>query len=128
MGAVPFAANAANAATDGQSAVAAAPNTSVTMMPDITITLQTAISGGKLVFVGTTGELTDVVNPDLKVPEGAVVQIDLINGDGAVHDIAVPEFNAVSDHISGKGAATAIVFRAHKNGTDRKSTRLNSSH
>src|SRR3546814_5063830 len=32
-------------------------------------------------------------------------------------DIAVPEFGAKSDTITGKGAATAIVFRANKNGT-----------
>lgn len=96
---------------------APAAHTSVTMMPDVTFSLRTAIAGGKLVFIGTTGTIADVVNPDLKVPEGAVVQINLTNSDGAVHDIAVPEFNAGSDHISGKGSATAIVFRAHKNGT-----------
>jgi nitrite reductase (NO-forming) len=90
---------------------------SVTYKPDVTFTLRTSIAGGRLVFVGTTGEMTDQVNPDLHVPEGAVVQINLVNGDGAVHDIAVPEFNAKSDHISGKGSATAIVFRANKNGT-----------
>lgn len=95
---------------------ASAASKSVTMRPDVTFTLRTSISDGKLVFIGTTGEIAEVVNPDLKVPEGAVVQINLVNSDGAVHDIAVPEFNAKSDHIVGKGAATAIVFRAHKNG------------
>src|SRR5690606_24124504 len=79
--------------------------------------LRTAIAEGKLVYIGDRGTIADQVNPDLKVPEGAVVQINLINGDGATHDIAVPEFLAKSDHISGKGSATAIVFRANKNGT-----------
>src|SRR5690606_25898282 len=36
--------------------------------------------------------------------------------DGAIHDIAVPEFNAQSDQIVGKGAATVMVFRATKSG------------
>lgn len=109
----------AAAATTGSAATtpgASAANTSVTMIPDVTISLRTSISGGKLVFIGNTGNIADVVNPDLKVPEGAVVQINLTNDDGAIHDIAVPEFGAKSDNISGKGSATAIVFRAHKNG------------
>lgn len=88
----------------------------VSYRPDITITLRTAIAEGKLVFVGERGAIADMVNPDLKVPEGAVVQINLINGDGATHDIAIPEFHAQSDQISGVNAATAIVFRASKSG------------
>ncbi|MFT0533477.1 copper-containing nitrite reductase [Castellaniella hirudinis] len=89
----------------------------VSYKPDVTFTLRTAIADGKLVFVGDRGDIQGKVNPDLKVPEGAVVQINLVNGDGATHDIAVPDFKAQSDHISGKNAATAIVFRAAKNGT-----------
>ncbi len=124
MAAMPMAASHAQSGHAGHGAAAAsaapvaasAADTSVTMMPDVTISLRTAIAGGKLVFIGHTGAIADVVNPDLKVPEGAVVQINLINDDGAGHDIAVPEFNAKSDVISGKGSATAIVFRANKNG------------
>ncbi|SHG87454.1 dissimilatory nitrite reductase (NO-forming), copper type apoprotein [Pollutimonas bauzanensis] len=89
----------------------------VTYTPDITFTLRTNIADGKLVFVGDAGAIAGKVNPDLQVPENAVVQINVINGDGAIHDISVPEFGAKSDQITGKGAATAIVFRANKNGT-----------
>src|SRR5690606_19877230 len=88
----------------------------VTLLPDVTITLRTAIADGKLVFIGDTGSIKGEVNPDLHVPEGAVVQINLINGDGAIHDIAVPDFNAQSDDIMGLGASTSIVFRATKEG------------
>src|SRR5690606_28582979 len=104
---------AAFAAHDGHDGA----DQSVTHRPDLTFTLRTSIAEGKLVFVGDRGAIADQINPDLKVPEGAVVQINLINGDGATHDIAIPEFHAKSDHISGKEAATAIVFRASKNGT-----------
>ncbi len=100
-------------------AAAAAPsaNRDVTMVPDVTFNLRTAIADGKLVFIGETGSIKGVVNPDLKVPEGAVVQVNLVNGDGAQHDIAVPDFEAQSDVIQGKGAATVIVFRATESGT-----------
>lgn len=93
------------------------PRGSVSYMPDVTFTLRTDIADGKLVFVGEADAITGKVNPDLKVPEGAVVQINLINGDGAVHDIALPEFGAKSDNITAKGAATTIVFRADRTGS-----------
>ncbi len=88
----------------------------VTYKPDITFTLRTDISDGKLVFTGEKGSIAGQDNPDLVVPEDAVVQINLVNGDGATHDIAVPEFNVESDDINKKGSATAIVFRASKSG------------
>lgn len=88
----------------------------VTYRPDVTFTLRTDIAEGKLVFIGETGPISGQINPDLKVPTGAVVQINLINGDGAIHDVAIPEFGAKSDNITAKGAATAIVFRATRTG------------
>ncbi len=86
-------------------------------IPDVTFTLTTDIANGQLVFVGAKGKIQGEINPQLQVAEGAVVQINLINGDGAMHDIAVPQFGADSDDITGKGASTAIVFRATKEGT-----------
>src|SRR5690625_1460204 len=90
---------------------------SVTYRPDVTFTLRTNIANGKLVYVGDTGEIEGQINPDLRVPENAVVQINVINGDGAIHDIAVPEFDVKSDEFTGRGSSTAIVFRATKSGT-----------
>lgn len=89
---------------------------SVTPVADVTFTLKTAIHEGRMVFIGDAGAIKDVINPDLKVEEGAVVAITVINGDGAMHDIAAPEFNAQSDALVGQGSATTIVFRANKGG------------
>ena len=50
------------------------------------------------------------------MPEGAVVQINLVNGDGATHDLSVPEFNVKSNQVNDKGASTSIVFKADKKG------------
>src|SRR5690554_2080135 len=89
----------------------------VTYTPDITFTLETGIANGKMVFVGRAGTIRGEINPTLHVPENSVVQINLINGDGAVHDIAVPEFGVDSEDITGKGSSTSVVFRVGKSGT-----------
>ncbi len=103
----------------GAPALAEHPQSSseVKYIPDITFTLRTDIADGKLVYVSEAGPTKGQVNPDLSVPEGAVVQINVVNGDGAIHDLAVPGFDAQSDEISGKGSATAIVFKANESGT-----------
>lgn len=92
-------------------------NQDVKPRPDVSFTLRTDIAEGKLVFISEAGPTKGKINPDLQVPENAVVQISIVNGDGAIHDIAVPEFGAQSEQVTGKGAATAIVFRANKRGT-----------
>lgn len=89
----------------------------VTYVPDVTFTLRTDIADGKLVYISESGPTKGQVNPDIQVPENAVVQINVINSDGAVHDLAIPDFNVASDEIVGKGASTAVVFRANKSGT-----------
>lgn len=100
-------------------ALAAKADTSadVTYRPDVTFTFRTGIADGKFVYIGHTGTIEGQINPDLHVPENAVVQINVINGDGATHDIAVPEFGVKSDEFTGQGSSTAVVFRASKKGT-----------
>ena len=102
------------------SGYAAAPHdqhdTGVKYRPDITFTMRTDIADGKLVFIGEAGVIKGKVNPQLAVAEGAIVQINLINGDGATHDISVPDFKANSNQLNTKGASTTIVFKADKKG------------
>ncbi|MEN1939697.1 copper-containing nitrite reductase [Luteimonas sp. MJ174] len=97
--------------------VAAQGTASVDMIADVNFSLRTEITGGQMVFIGNSGAIKDVVNPDLRVPEGSVVAITVTNNDGAMHDIAVPEFNAQSDQLVGVGSSTTIVFRATRGGT-----------
>ena len=84
--------------------------------PDVTYTLRTDIADGKLVFVSDSGATKGTANPTLEVAEGAVVQINLVNGDGATHDLSVPDFNVKSNQVNDKGASTSIVFKADKKG------------
>jgi nitrite reductase (NO-forming) len=86
------------------------------LVPNITYILQTGISDGRLAYIGKGGTIDGKTNPDLTVKLGDVVQVILINGEGAEHDITFPEFNATSDHVVGKGASSVIVFRADKEG------------
>ena len=91
-------------------------DTGVKYRPDVTFTLRTDIADGKLVFMGDAGAIKGQANPQLVVAEGAIVQINLVNGDGATHDISVPDFGATSNQLNTKGASTAIVFKADKKG------------
>src|SRR5690606_41290088 len=88
----------------------------VQSVPGVVFTLPTAIAEGKPVYISEAGPTKGQVNPDLRVEENAVVQINLVNGDGAQHDFAIPDYDVKSDQIGGKGAATAIVFRANRAG------------
>ena len=93
------------------------PGTAVTSHPDVRFTLKTNIGTKGMTFLGVGDGIDGVDNPTLQVPAGAVVQVTLVDGDGAEHNIAVPDFNASSDHVLAKGASTVIVFRADKAGT-----------
>lgn len=84
--------------------------------PDVTFTLETGIGEGRMIFTGVGGGIDGVVNPTLQVEPGQVVQVNLVNGDGALHDVVAPEFDAKSDQVSGKGSSSVMVFRADKTG------------
>ncbi len=84
--------------------------------PDAVFTLRTAVAEGKLVYIGQGGAIDGQINPELRVPVGAMVQVNMINGDGALHDVVAPDFQAKSDQVSGKGSSTVMAFRADKAG------------
>jgi len=94
------------------------PQSTSAYIPGLRYTLRTSIAEGRMVFIGVGGTIDGQVNPILSAAEGQGVQVTLINGEGAEHDIvfADQEATARSPHITGKGASTNIAFRAGKAG------------
>jgi nitrite reductase (NO-forming) len=83
---------------------------------DAKFTLRSGIAEGRMVYIGVGGAIDGKVNPVLTAVERQVVQLTLINGEGAEHDIVFPDQDAKSPRVTGKGAATTIAFRASKSG------------
>lgn len=94
----------------------AAPGASIGYIPDARYTLRSGIAEGRMVYIGVGGTIDGKVNPVLTASEGQVVQLTLINGEGAEHDITFPDQNARSPRVTGKGASTTVAFRATKAG------------
>ena len=98
-----------------QSPAARAEETAVTMVPgrpDASFTLRTGIAEGKMVYIGKGGAIDGQVNPTLVVHEGGIVQVTLVNGEGAEHDIVFPDVHARSQRVAGPGASSTLVFHA----------------
>jgi nitrite reductase (NO-forming) len=85
-------------------------------VPDARYTLRSGIAEGQMVYLGVGGAIDGKVNPVLTAAEGQVVQLTLINGEGAEHDIVFTDQNARSPRVTGKGASTTLAFRAGKSG------------
>ena len=79
-------------------------------------TLRTGIAEGRMVFLGVGGNINGLVNPTLNVHEGETVQINLINGEGAEHDIVVEQYAVRSDRVVGKAASSTMSFTADRTG------------
>jgi nitrite reductase (NO-forming) len=56
---------------------------SASYIPDVRYTLRSGIAEGRMVFLGVGGTIDTQVNPVLSAAEGQVVQITLLNGEGA---------------------------------------------
>jgi nitrite reductase (NO-forming) len=89
---------------------------SVSYVPDARFTLRSGIAEGRMVYMGVGGSIDGKVNPVLTAIQGQVVQLTLINGEGAEHDIVFADQNARSPRVTGKGASTTIAFRAASSG------------
>jgi nitrite reductase (NO-forming) len=113
--AAPAAATTAPAAQP--SAASADLGTTGGYIPNVKYTLRSGIAEGRMVFIGFGGAIDGVVNPELDANEGDVVQITLINGEGAEHDIVFEQPAVTSQHVVGKGASTTVAFRAGAAGT-----------
>ena len=79
-------------------------------------TLRSGIAGGRMVFLGVGGNINGQINPTLTVHEGETVQINLINGEGAEHDVVIDQYVSRSDRVVGRGASSTFSFTADKTG------------
>lgn len=79
-------------------------------------TLKTGIAAGRMVYLGVGGDIDGQVNPTLMVHEGELVQINLINGEGAEHDVVIDQYAARSSVVVGKNASSTFSFTAGKVG------------
>lgn len=79
-------------------------------------TLRTGIASGRMVYIGVGGDIDGKINPTLMVHEGELVQINLINGEGAEHDVVVDQYAARSSVVIGKNASSTFSFTAGKVG------------
>jgi len=86
-------------------------------MPDAAFTLVTGIADGKLVYIGRGGKIDGQVNPTLEVNENDLVQITIINGEGAKHDVVIPDYRTTSQYVTGKRASSTVVFRVGSRGS-----------
>lgn len=105
---------AAEPAAPAQSQSTAAPV--VSYHSPTTFTLRTGIASGRMVYIGVGGNIDGQVNPALVVHEGELVQINLINGEGAEHDIVLDQYAARSAIVVGKNASSTFSFVANKVG------------
>ena len=109
----PVAPVAEQAAPDPAAAGASA---SVSYHNPTTFTLKTGIATGRMVYIGVGGDINGQVNPTLMVHEGELVQINLINGEGAEHDVVIDQYAARSSIVVGKNASSTFSFTAGKVG------------
>jgi nitrite reductase (NO-forming) len=92
------------------------PTPGLSMHPPAVFTLRSGVAQGRMVYIGVGGDIDGKVNPKLIVHEGETVQINLINGEGAEHDVVIDQFAARTDRVLARGASTSLAFLADRAG------------
>ena len=82
----------------------------------VTFTLRSGVAEGRMVYIGAAGDISGKTNPTLTVHEGETVQVTLINGEGAEHDVVLDQYAARTQRVAGKGASSTMSFTADKTG------------
>jgi nitrite reductase (NO-forming) len=77
------------------------------------ITLSTGIKDGKMVFLDAKGQ----PNPTLKAKIGDTIEITISSGEGAQHDIVIPELNVKSAQFDSSTGPTKVRFKLTRAGT-----------
>ena len=76
------------------------------------IVLKTGMAGGKMVYLDEKGQ----ANPVLRANVGDVVEITISSGEGAEHDIVIPELKVHSKHFSAASGPIKVRFQVTQSG------------
>ena len=76
--------------------------------------LSTGLADGKMVFLDAKG---GAVNPTLRANVGDTVEITISSGEGAQHDIVIPELAVKSKMFDGNSGPTKVKFKVTKAGS-----------
>jgi nitrite reductase (NO-forming) len=76
------------------------------------IVLKTGMAGGKMVYLDEQGK----ANPVLRANVGDTVEITISSGEGAEHDIVIPELNVRSKHFDAKSGPIVVRFKVTQSG------------
>jgi nitrite reductase (NO-forming) len=93
-------------------ALAAAPAAAAKQGAVRQIVLKTGLAGGKMVYLDEKGQ----VNPVLRANVGDTVEITISSGEGAEHDIVIPELKVHSKHFNGASGPIKVRFQVTQSG------------
>lgn len=79
--------------------------------------LRTAMVDGRMAFVGVGGEIDGAVNPELVVAAGEPVRLILENGDGMMHDLAIPGLGVQTATTMRRNSEVEVTFTVERAGT-----------
>jgi len=72
--------------------------------------LTTSIYGGEFTFLGVSGDINGVHNPDLPVEPGQTITVTLINGGYGDHNFSIPALHVETEMVSDKGEIASVTF------------------
>ena len=76
------------------------------------ISLKTGMAGGKMVYMDEKGH----VNPVIRGNVGDTVEITLASGEGAEHDLVIPDLKVASPKFAGKTGPVKVSFKLTQGG------------
>jgi nitrite reductase (NO-forming) len=74
--------------------------------------LKTGVANGKLVYLDEQGK----ANPVLRATVGETIEIVVVSGEGAEHDLAIPELGVASKKFNAASGPVTLRFKAEKAG------------
>ena len=81
--------------------------------------MKTGMADGKMVYLDDKGQ----ANPVLQANVGDTLEITIASGEGAEHDIVIPELNAQSPHFNAGTGPITLRFKVSQAGSSSTTAR-----